>query len=84
MIESLRSQRKLITMTKESTLPQHHHIGRSWTGHHLEDECECPQEACGLVNMDNAFAACPQHGWEAAKTMRQIHLADNCPALIKS
>lgn len=30
------------------------HMGRSWSGSRLEDECPCPQEACGLVRLDRA------------------------------
>lgn len=56
------------------------HIGRSWTSHDLEDECPCPQAPCGLVPFDTVVAECPQHHWSAAKSIRQSHPADACPA----
>lgn len=55
------------------------HIGRSFQGHPLEDACPCPQEPCGLVAMDKALPACDQHGFRKAKTLRQRHLAEQCP-----
>jgi hypothetical protein len=55
-----------------------YHIGRSWTGHPLEDECPCPQEACGLVDERKAVPECIQHPPERCQTMRQGHIADVC------
>lgn len=55
------------------------HIGRSFAGHPLEDDCPCPQEACGLIAMDKAVSDCSQHGFHKARTMRQGHLAGQCP-----
>lgn len=55
------------------------HTGRSFNGHHMEDACPCPQEACGLVDFKKADAECPQHAFGASKTMRQGHMADACP-----
>lgn len=60
------------------------HVGRSWSGHSMEDECPCPQEVCGLVQMNKADANCPQHALGTAKTMRQIHSPEKCEELIKS
>jgi len=57
------------------------HIGRSWVGHWLEDECPCEQEECGLVNFDKINSDCPQHSLMAGKTIRQSHAESNCPAL---
>lgn len=57
------------------------HVGRSFTGHGLEDECPCPQAPCGLVEMGTVDPKCPQHTWTAAKTMRQGHPAKHCPDL---
>jgi hypothetical protein len=55
------------------------HIGRSFAGHPLEDDCPCPQEPCGLIALDRADNDCPQHGFQKAKTMRQSHVAEQCP-----
>ena len=57
----------------------HAHIGRSFVGHHIEDECSCGKAACGLVDSDLIDPACPQHAMTACQTMRQIHTASRCP-----
>lgn len=54
------------------------HIGRSWTGHVVEDECPCPKAPCGLVISGEVHPDCPQH--QANKTIRQGHAAEDCPA----
>lgn len=54
------------------------HIGRSFTGHPLEDDCPCHKAPCGLVDIEDED--CPQHSWRAYKTIRQTHSADECPA----
>jgi hypothetical protein len=46
------------------------HIGRSWSGHPLEDGCPCPKAPCGLVDMDRT---------ERSKSIRQSHPASECP-----
>lgn len=56
------------------------HIGRSWHGHRLEDECPCPKAACGLVIADFVRLDCPEHAWTATKTIRQIHYLADCDA----
>ncbi|WP_221763139.1 hypothetical protein [Streptomyces sp. WAC 04229] len=58
------------------------HIGRSFPGMgtDIEDACPCPKAPCGLVVLDEVTEACDQHHWSAAKTMRQGHPADQCPA----
>lgn len=60
------------------------HFGRAWTGHAVEDECPCPQASCGLaVPGLTPDVFCDQHNPEDplwARTMRQIHTSDNCPA----
>jgi hypothetical protein len=56
-----------------------YHIGRSWTGSRLEDECPCPQEPCGLIAVSKIDPECPQHAMSAAMTTRQNHYADACP-----
>lgn len=62
-----------------------YHIGRSWPGQHfIEDECPCPQEPCGLVDVDRADPTCPHHPPERGKTIRQSHLAGACPAKAES
>lgn len=56
------------------------HIGRSFAGHPLEDDCPCPKAACGLVPSNDAVAECEHHPATRSKTMRQQHLASRCPA----
>lgn len=56
------------------------HVGRSWTGTRIEDECPCPKEACGLVDTARAVPECTQHPVSAMKSIRQGHFADRCPA----
>jgi hypothetical protein len=56
-----------------------HHIGRSFSGHPLEDECPCPQESCGLVAYERIDPDCPQHAAKLIKTMRQGHRVEDCP-----
>lgn len=53
------------------------HIGRSFTGHPLEDECPCHQAECGLV--DIVDKDCTEHPIGAMKTLRQVHRAEDCP-----
>ncbi|MFD6030495.1 hypothetical protein ACFWE5_07250 [Cellulosimicrobium funkei] len=64
------------TLTKS---PQH--LGRSWTGHQLEDACPCPQAACGLVSTDAIDPTCDQHALDKARTMRQVHDGRACTHL---
>lgn len=54
------------------------HIGRSFTGHHIEDGCPCPKGLCGLA-IAGADPECPEHWFGAAKTIRQGHAAEDCP-----
>lgn len=56
------------------------HYGRASNGHDIEDDCPCPQEPCGLVDMAKADPDCDQHSDRARKTMRQGHVASACPA----
>lgn len=60
-----------------------HHIGRSFTGHHLEDQCPCPKEKCGLVDNEKANPECEHHKPFSAQTIRQGHLASDCWTLGK-
>lgn len=53
------------------------HVGRSWTGHSIEDDCPCPSQPCGLVTIN---PDCPQHSLMAAKTIRQSHTPQKCSA----
>lgn len=55
------------------------HMGRSWSGHPLEDECPCPQEPCGLVSLRGADPECTEHYYTRSKTMRRGHPANRCP-----
>lgn len=66
-------------MTQEEIRNTVWHMGRAWTGHAIEDECPCPQEACGLVSSVTKDDECPQHGFGASKTTRQGHPEQNCP-----
>jgi len=53
------------------------HIGRSFSGTVLEDACPCGQAECGLVcELD---PDCDQHPFGSCKTIRQSHLAAECP-----
>lgn len=55
------------------------HIGRSWNGPgHLEESCLCKKAPCGLVESFESSEGCPQHGFNASKTMRSIHLESEC------
>ena len=36
-------------MTARMIIVSEWHYGRAWTGHKIEDECECIQAPCGLV-----------------------------------
>lgn len=62
-------------------MSKEYHVGRAFTGHHLEDECPCPQEECGLVSIDKANPECLQHPLGRFKTIRQGHKASACPEL---
>lgn len=57
------------------------HISRSWPdmGTPLEDACPCPQEPCGHVAWSRIDPECDQHGLSAARTMRSMHAAADCP-----
>jgi hypothetical protein len=55
------------------------HIGRSWSGHFLEDTCPCLKAPCGLVDVDQTDPACPEHPADRGKTIRQSHPASECP-----
>lgn len=56
-----------------------YHVGRSWTGHEIEDGCPCPQAPCGLVDVRDAVSDCGHHPVLRAKSMRQGHRAADCP-----
>jgi hypothetical protein len=56
------------------------HIGRSWSGHGIEDDCPCPKAPCGLVVQETVAETCDQHPLSARRTIRQSHRADECPA----
>lgn len=55
------------------------HVGRAFTGHAIEDACPCPKEPCQLVSLEDASPDCTQH--TPTKTIRQAHLASECPAM---
>lgn len=57
------------------------HVGRAYVGHTIEDNCPCPKADCGLVSIDAQDPDCPEHAFQAAKTLRQGHAARDCPAL---
>lgn len=54
-----------------------YHVGRSWTGHQLEDDCPCVKAPCGLVA--EWAPGCPQHDPQFCKTLRQSHSFEDCP-----
>lgn len=56
------------------------HVGRSFEGHSIEDDCPCEQAACGLVVDATIVRDCPQHGLHAGRTLRQSHMAGDCTA----
>lgn len=56
------------------------HVGRSFSGHPLEDDCPCEKAPCGLV-VWGSNEDCPQHGVKMGKTIRQGHFEADCPAL---
>jgi hypothetical protein len=56
-----------------------YHVGRAWTGTMLESQFPCIKAPCGLVVLEEALADCPEHSWQAAKSMRQTHPAYACP-----
>lgn len=56
------------------------HWGRAFHGHQIEDECPCPQQPCGLVEVTSADPDCAQHGARFARTSRQGHRATECLA----
>lgn len=60
------------------------HVTRGTGPSHLEANCPCPKEACGAVDSARAVDACTQHPAARARTMRNIHLASECPARINS
>lgn len=51
------------------------HISRRWSGDDGGFEgCECTVLACGHVSMQEANRIkCPQHDWEASRTIRRMH-----------
>ena len=58
----------------------HWHMGRSFVGTALEDDCPCGKAPCGLVDSNLISAGCDRHfPTEATKTMRQIYDAGDCP-----
>lgn len=58
------------------------HVGRSWVGTPLEDDCPCKKAPCGLVDFSGADPSCTEHPINRCKTLRQIHTKDNCPSLL--
>ncbi len=65
----------------KSTVGWHWHIGRSWVGSSLEDNCPCGKAPCGLVDSALVSPECEQHALGAARTMRQMHQVELCPSL---
>lgn len=63
-----------------STVGSQMHIGRSWSGNHIEQTCGCPLAACGLVDTLNISPACEHHPFSRGKTIRQGHRVEHCPA----
>jgi len=59
------------------------HVGRSWKGTHLEDDCPCDKAPCGLVIWSRIQRDCGQHALRFMKTLRQIHSGDECVGVEK-
>ena len=57
----------------------HWHVGRMWGGHAIEDDCPCPQEPCGLVDITKAAPECEHHPFIRCRSLRQGHRASECP-----
>jgi hypothetical protein len=79
MIE--RAERAAIAAREPQPAPGGSHIGRSWDGHGIEDDCPCPKAPCGLVVQETAAETCDEHPLSACRTIRQSHRADECPAI---
>lgn len=56
------------------------HFGRNFSGTMMEDACPCGQAPCGLVDARLVDDECIQHPFGRAKTIRQAHPANQCPA----
>jgi diadenosine tetraphosphate (Ap4A) HIT family hydrolase len=59
-------------------------MGRAWNGFAIEAACPCPKAPCGLAAPDGPTPECEQHNPLnplLAHTMRQMHKAEDCPAL---
>ena len=56
------------------------HISRRWAGDDGGfDDCQCTVLPCGHVSFHEANDnRCPQHCWEAARTIRRSHVAHLC------
>jgi hypothetical protein len=78
-MSSVTEQMDTHTHFMDSSPIPHSHIGRSFRGHPIENECPCPQEPCGLVDTRRIDPDCPQHALKACKTIRASHPADKCP-----
>lgn len=55
------------------------HIGRSFTGTRIEDDCPCVKAPCGLVDVGGVSEDCLQH--QITKTIRQSHTSSQCPGV---
>lgn len=60
--------------------PASHHITRGNSPSDIEADCPCPKAPCGGVDTRHTNPACEHHPADRAKTMRQMHRADRCPA----
>jgi hypothetical protein len=60
------------------------HIGRSFSGTRLEDDCPCPKAPCGLVDSGDTHPDCEQHPQVRYKTIRQSHRPDECLAVVET
>ncbi|MER5482953.1 hypothetical protein ABT024_07015 [Streptomyces sp. NPDC002812] len=54
------------------------HVGRSWSGHEIEDHCPCPKAPCGLVRQETTVEECDEHYFLNARAMRQSHTPAAC------
>jgi hypothetical protein len=79
--ETLERERELPApkLATGGTIHPGYHVARGCGPSELEADCPCPTEPCGAVDTRRTVAACEQHPAERARTMRQIHRADQCP-----
>lgn len=61
-------------------MPTGWHISRAFGPDPFAADCPCGKAPCGFIDWDRIDPDCPQHAWQAAKTIRANHEAKDCPA----